>query len=111
MSTQESIAEFLAEQVADAGVIRIRKMFGEYGMYCNDKIVALICDDQFFVKPTEQARAFIGEPEEAPPYPGSKPFFFIDEGKWDDRTWMSELIRITEEALPMPKPKKPKKKK
>lgn len=106
MATQESIIEFLFEQVADAGAVRARKMFGEYALYCDDKVVALICDDQFFLKPTEQGRVFLGAVEEAPPYPGSKPFFWIDEGRWDDRAWMCELVRITAEALPKPKPKK-----
>jgi len=25
-------------------------MFGEYALYCGDKVVALVCDDQLFVK-------------------------------------------------------------
>lgn len=111
MATQDSTADYLATQLSDAGAIRLRKMFGEYALYCNEKVVALICDNRLFVKPTEAGKTFVGQPEEAPPYPGSKPFFLIEEDRWEERTWLTELIRITSAALPPPKPKKPRKKK
>lgn len=85
-------------------------MFGEYALYCDEKVVALICDDRLFVKPTEAGRSFAEHAEEAPPYPGSKPFILIEEDRWEDRTWLTELIRLTAAALPLPKPKKPKRK-
>lgn len=106
MPTSQSTADFLRGQVSDAGIVRHRKMFGEYALYCDDKVVALICDDKFFVKPTDAGRAFANHPEEAPPYPGSKPFLLIEEDRWEDRAWMSELVNITADALPVPKPKK-----
>lgn len=108
MATQTSIADFLTAQVSDAGLIRNRKMFGEYALYCNEKVVALICDDKFFVKPTDAGRIFAGSLEEAPPYPGSKPFLLVEEDRWEDREWMTELIRITAAALPVPKVKRQK---
>ena len=30
-------------------------MLGEYVIYCNNKVVALVCDNKLFVKPTAQA--------------------------------------------------------
>ena len=111
MATQDSIAEYLVEQVSQAGVVRIRKMFGEYALYCDDKVVALICDNRLFVKPTEAGAAYMGNAEKAQAYAGSSLFFVVEEDRWDDRDWMSELIRITASALPVPKAKKPKKKK
>lgn len=109
MATKESTAEFLMEQVSGAGAVRIRKMFGEYALYCDEKVVALICDDRFFVKPTDAGKEF-GPFEEGPPYPGSKPFFIVDEDRWEDRDFMADLVRVTSAALPIPKPKKAKKK-
>jgi len=29
----------------DAGAVTFRKMFGEYAMYVDEKIVALVCDN------------------------------------------------------------------
>ncbi|WP_310534121.1 TfoX/Sxy family protein [Novosphingobium sp.] len=108
MSSQASTVAFIVEQMAAAGSISARPMFGEYGVYCDGKIVALICDDQLFVKPTKAGRAFIGTPEEAPPYPGAKPSFMISVDGLEDADWLAELIRLSADELPMPKPKKPK---
>lgn len=81
-------------------------MFGEYALYCDEKVVALICDDKLFVKLTDAGRAFVGQLEEAPPYPGSKPYWLVEEDRWENREWMTELIRVTANALPVPKQKK-----
>ncbi len=85
-------------------------MFGGCTLYSKDKVVALICDDQLFVKPTEAGRAFIGDVVEAPPYPGAKLSFLIED-KIEDGEWLTELITLTEAELPSPKPKKKKKSK
>jgi len=108
MSSDENFVKFVAEQMEDAGVIRYRKMFGDYAVYCNEKVVALVCDDKVFIKPTQAGRAFIGEPLEATAYPGAKPSFFIED-KFEDREWFGELVRITAAELPAPKPKTTKK--
>lgn len=107
MATDLEFMEFLADQMAGAGEISYRKMFGEYAVYCGGKVVALACDNQLFVKPTPGGRAYIGAPVEAPAYPGAKDSFLIEDA-FEDRDWISELIRITARELPMPKPKKPK---
>ena len=107
MATDLEFMEFLADQMAGAGEISYRKMFGEYAVYCGGKVVALACDNQLFVKPTPGGRAYIGAPVEAPAYPGAKDSFLIEDA-FEDREWISELIRITARELPMPKPKKPK---
>lgn len=83
-------------------------MFGEYAIYCGAKVVALVCDDQLFVKPTKAGKKFIGEVEEAPPYKGAKPSYLISGDLWEDADWLSELIKISAAELPAPKPKKKK---
>jgi len=93
--------------MSGAGRIAFKKMFGDYTVYCDDKVVALICDNQLFVKPTSAGRSAIGTVVEAPPYEGAKPSFLIED-KLDDREWLSSLIRVTAAELPLPKPKKPK---
>lgn len=103
MASKQNTVDFLCEQMAEAGMISARKMFGDYALYCNGKVVGLICDDQLFVKPTEKGKEYIGDPEMKLPYTGARPYFWIDGERWDDREWMSELIRITEEVLPLPK--------
>ncbi|KVD10526.1 competence protein TfoX [Burkholderia ubonensis] len=106
MASSQSTVDFIVEQMAAAGAVSARKMFGEYGIYCDGKMVALVCDDRLFVKPTHDGKAFLGECEEGPPYPGAKPCFVISGERWDEREWLSRLIRITAAQLPPPKPRK-----
>jgi TfoX/Sxy family transcriptional regulator of competence genes len=107
MAVDKAFVEYLANQMDDAGAIRYRAMFGGYAIYCNDKVVALVGDDQIFVKATEAGRNFIGEPVEAPAYTGAKNSFLIED-QVEDKEWLSELVRLTEQELPKPKPKKKK---
>lgn len=107
MATDEAFIEFVVEQMSDAGRIASRKMFGEYAIYCDDKVVALVCDNQLFVKPTEKGRAYIEDVVEAPPYPGAKLYFLVDD-RFEDREWISQLIKITAREVPSSKPKKSK---
>ncbi len=110
MSSNPNTVDFIVDQISGAGQVSAKKMFGEYGIYCAGKMVALVCDDQLFIKPTPRGRAYIGDVQEAPPYLGAKPCFLIPGEKWEDREWLSELVKITSEDLPMPvkKVKKPK---
>ncbi len=110
MASTQSIVDFILEQIDDAGIVSAKKMFGEYGIYCNGKMVALVCDDQFFVKPTVAGKNFAASIAEGSPYPGAKPHLLIPGEKWDDRDWLVELLKHTEAELPTPKKKPPKKK-
>jgi TfoX/Sxy family transcriptional regulator of competence genes len=109
MASRQSTVDFIVEQIADAGAVSAKKMFGEYGLFCDGRMVALICDDQLFVKPTESGRAHIGEVTEVPPYPGAKPCFLIPGDKWEDNEWLAKLIKISTTELPLPKQKSKKK--
>ena len=105
MATEADFMEFLADQMATAGDITFRKMFGEYALYCDGKVVALVCDNQLFIKPTPAGRAYIGAVTEAPPYPGAKDYFLIADD-FEDRDWIAGLVRATARALPAPGAKK-----
>lgn len=108
MASDPGFVEFIIEQLREVGGVSHRKMFGEYAIYVGNKVVALVCDDQFFLKPTGAGRELLGDPFEAPPYPGAKPYFVIDEFV-DDAEFLSTLIRATEAEVPEPKPKRAKK--
>lgn len=105
MATKASTAEYLVDQLGDG--VTCKKMFGEYGLYLDGKMFALICDDQLFLKATAGGRALLGEVAEAPPYPGAKLAFVIPGDRWDDAEWLAELAAVTTRELPAPKPKRP----
>ena len=107
MASSREFVEYVTEQFDEDLGVTHKKMFGEYGLFCDGKMFGMVCDDRFFVKPTEAGRAFMGNVVEAAPYPGAKPSFLIEEGL-EDRDWLSELARITARELPVPKRKKKK---
>ena len=108
MTSEQGFIEFIVEQCQAAGTITYRKMFGDYAIYVNGKVTALVCDNQVFVKPSQAGRVFIGEVQEAPPYPGAKDYFLIED-RFEDSEWFSQLMRITADELPQPQPKTRKK--
>jgi TfoX/Sxy family transcriptional regulator of competence genes len=110
MSSNQDFVDFVTGQLHNAGDITSKKMFGEYALYSGNKIFALICDNKLFIKPTIAGRNFIQNVVEAPPYPGAKPSFLIED-KIEDHEWLSTLVKLTVSELPEPKPKLKKKKK
>jgi TfoX/Sxy family transcriptional regulator of competence genes len=107
MASDQNFVDFVLDQIKNAGVITAKKMFGEYGIYSDEKLFGLICDNKLFVKPTNSGREFIGNVLEVPPYEGAKPSFLIED-RIEDSEWLSELVRISIKELPLPKPKKKK---
>jgi len=104
MASNADFVQFIADQCSGAGEIVTKKMFGGYGIYCNGKIFGLICDDRFYLKPTETASTLLKKKELLPPYEGAKDYFYIADV--DDRDYLSMLVRETCKALPEPKKKK-----
>ena len=111
MATSESTIGFLLDQLGAVQGVRARKMFGEYALYCGEKVVALVCDDQLFVKITAPGKALVGKRyAEGFAYPGAKASILVGADDLEDHDRLAELIRLTAAALPSPKPKEAKKK-
>ncbi len=106
MASSLDFVEYVCEQIGGAGEITYKKMFGEYGVYCNQKIIGVICDDQFFVKKTEAGARLCPDCAEGAPYEGAKAHFVVDN--FEDRDLMARFISATYDELPAPKPKKKK---
>jgi TfoX/Sxy family transcriptional regulator of competence genes len=104
MASNSDFVQYIAEQCSGSGEIVTKKMFGDYGIYCDGKIFGLICDNCFYLKPTENARALLREVELRPPYEGAKDYFYIADV--DDRDYLSALVSETCKALPEPKKRK-----
>jgi len=108
MPSSPTFIDFITGQFSNECQISYRKMFGEYAIYSKGKVVALVCNDQLFVKPTISGKEFIGDYQEGTAYTGAKPSLLIED-KIEDADWLSELILITEKELPMQKKRKKKK--
>lgn len=107
MASSLEFMEYVAGQVSGAGEITYRKMFGEYGIYCDGKFFGTVEDNQFYMKITQAGFDLMPGAGVASPREGAR-FFLIEE--LEDRAFLSELIRRTCEHLPAPKPRKPAKK-
>ena len=99
MASDIGFVEYVCEQIRGAGHVSHRRMFGEFAVYCDGKVVALVCDNQFFLKPTEAGKALLDRVKEAPPYPGAKPYYLVD-AQLDDAEAAAALVRATAAALP-----------
>lgn len=106
MASNIDFVQYIVDQCSKADDIVAKKMFGDYGIYCDGKIFGLICDDKFFLKPTEAVRPLLRKEELRPPYEGAKDYFYI--GDVDDHDYLSMLVIETCKNLPEPKPKRKK---
>lgn len=104
MASNPELVKYIADQLSCAGTVTYRKMFGEYGMYLDGKIFALICDNQLFIKITEAGKRMAPELPTEPPYVGAKDYFLFEE--IDDRDFLTEFVAATCKELPAPNPKK-----
>jgi len=107
MSTSPSTIESILSGLSAEAGVTARKMFGEYGLFLDGKMVALVCDDILFVKPTTAGSAYLGDHESGSPYPGAKPCAIVEERFLLKRGALQELFKRTCAELPAPKPKAP----
>lgn len=104
MACNVDFVGFIVDQCSGAGEINVRKMMGEYCIYCNGILFGLICDNNLFIKVTDAGKALLKEIVLRPPYEGAKDYFYISDV--DDRDYLVALIKATLPALPAPKTKK-----
>ena len=107
MASSLEFTQYVCGQLAGAGEITYRKLFGEYGIYCNQKLIGCVCDNQFFLKKTKAGRDLLREVVEAPIYEGAKPSYLIQE--LEDSDHLVALVQATAQELPEKKQKSKKK--
>lgn len=108
MTTSQDFVDYIFEQASLGSRLTAKKMFGEFGLYLDEKIIALACDNQLYIKPTEPGRALLVNVKEGAPYPGAKPHLLVNE-LLDDGDLLKQVLVATAKALPAPKPKTAKK--
>ena len=97
MAYSKEFMEYLADQLAGAGTVRYRLMFGAYSVYVDGKLIGIAGEDTFFVKDTPAGRAVVPDAPLIPPYDGAKPYIFVENV--DDRDTLCALVRATCAAL------------
>lgn len=105
MATTEDFIRFVADQVADAGIVRYRKMFGEYMVYVNDRPVLLVCNSTVYVKKHEVVNEIMKDAQTGVPYTGAKEHYILDV---EDTPLALEAIAALVAVTPIPVKKKKK---
>ena len=87
------LVQYIVEQASQAGEVTAKKMFGDYTLYCDDKVVGLICDVYLYLKPLSQLQSLLHKCDQQmrPPYDGAKPQYVI--ANVDDRDYVSLLVK------------------
>lgn len=105
MATSKEFHEFVMEQLSRAGDFTSRKMMGEYCIYHGGKVIGLLCDNMFLIKPTETVLRLMPYAERAYPYEGSKTLMVIVD-EIENTELLSQVLAAQYEELPEPKKKR-----
>jgi len=105
MATTVDFIEYVCGQIDGVGVVRYKKMFGEYMLYVNDKPILLVCDNAAYVKILPCLDGLMKFAERGCPYKGAKEHYILDV---DDRELLCAVVSALEPVIPVPKPKKKK---
>jgi len=100
MSTSKDTIAFILEQLEPLPT-RARSMFGEYGLYCDEKVVGFVCDDTLFLKQNPATAGL----ELGPAYPGSKDYAIVNADLLEDSDALRAMVQATADGLPAPTPK------
>ncbi len=111
MSSDAGSADYMCEclSLSCSGKVSCKKLFGEYALYYNGKVIGLVCDNKLFIKPTEFGKKLLSESNSLKlkaPYDGAKMWFLIEN--FENRELMEKLILGMFDELPWPKPKRKK---
>lgn len=104
MATQQSFVDYVAEQSRLEQRLSFKKLFGEYAVYLDGKVVAFACDNSLFIKPAAETARLTAELPQRPPYPGAKDYPVADQ-LLDEPDELRMLLLATAAVMPLPKPK------
>jgi TfoX/Sxy family transcriptional regulator of competence genes len=108
VTTSEQTIEYIEDQLSGLN-LRTARMFGEYCLYVDGKVVGFVCDDTLFIKPSPVDKSLLVGTEPGHPYPGSKEYHSVPGDLLENAEWVREAVQATADALPAPKPKKTRK--
>lgn len=104
MDSSLDFVEFVCSQLKELGIVRYRKMFGEYMVYVNEKPAVLVCDNMAYIKKHPAITDLMQEAETGTPYNGAKEHYLLDvEHKAD----LLKVVGTLEKVLPYPPNRKP----
>ena len=61
MACNADLVQFIVDQCSGAGEIAVKKMMGDYCIYCDGVLFGLICDSNLHIKQTDAGEAVLEE--------------------------------------------------
>lgn len=104
MGSQKQTVDHLIDTLAPLA-LSARKMFGEWALYLDGVVVALVCDDMLWIKPTPGTEADLEACPPGEPFPGAKRYRNAD-ALLDEPEQAIDILRRISRERPPPKPKK-----
>ncbi len=104
MATDQDFIAYVHEQAGLGARLEHRRMFGEYALYLDGKVVAFACDNSLLLKPTDAGRQVLPALSMGRPYPEAKEYYVLDEFL-DDPDLLRQALFVTAGALPAPRPR------
>ena len=100
MATSKEYIEFVCEQLDGIENVTYRKMFGEYMVYVNAKLLLIVCDNTVMVKKVPELADLMKDAPDGIPYEGAKAHYILDI---ENRELVRDVIAILEPITPLPK--------
>lgn len=105
MATQKATVDFILKKLREPRRFSAKPMFGEYALYADSKVVGLICDDLLYVKILPASQELESLCEKAPPYPGAKPYYLVEETQLSTLPNLPSIFFTIADTLPARKKK------
>jgi alkylated DNA nucleotide flippase Atl1/TfoX/Sxy family transcriptional regulator of competence genes len=92
MSTQKETVAYMLQKLSPAKSFSTRAMFGEYALYADGIVVALICNDQLYVKDIPESQELADYCDMDSPYPGAKEHYLIEEHHYEQIENIGQIL-------------------
>lgn len=103
MASSQAFVDFVLEQLSGAGVLRARKMFGEYQIYVDEKPLFLVCDNRVLCKTLPCVSEALKDAPLELPYEGGKPCYLLNV---DDREALLSVAELLKPNVPVHTPRR-----
>jgi hypothetical protein len=100
VATRQETVEFILQKLGQPERFSARAMFGEYALYADGKVVALVCDDRLYVKILPSSQALESLCEKGNPYPGAKLHYLVEEGQLSTIPILPAILAAIAKYLP-----------
>lgn len=103
MACTTDYIDFVCSQLNGMGIIRSKKMFGDWLIYIDEKPVILACDNICYVKKLPVIAELMADADTGFPYDGAKEHYILDI---EHRDKAIEIVETLLPAIHYPKKKK-----